>query len=134
MYLQFLVKTRKWFSYNILNSRIVNFTGDGQNKANVLPNNGEKTWGACCPELVAFFGSCQYCYMTGSETLRFILKVSDPVIWQLILLLRQVVELVCAPTLSESQAAYMKVLIEEYIETRHLLFPFKKLRPKHHYL
>lgn len=38
----------------------------------------------------------------------------------------------CAPALSESQVAYMKVLIEEYIETRHLLFPLKKLRPKNH--
>lgn len=55
-------------------------------------------------------------------------------VWQLALLLRQVVELVCAPALSESQVAYMKVLTEEYIETRHLLFPLKKLRPKHHYL
>lgn len=40
----------------------------------------------------------------------------------------------CAPTVSESQVAYMKSLIEEYIETRHVLFPMTKLRPKHHYL
>ncbi len=40
----------------------------------------------------------------------------------------------CAPTLSESQVAYMKVLIEEYLEMRHLLFPLTWLRPKHHYL
>lgn len=52
-------------------------------------------------------------------------------VWEFILLLRQVVELVCAPTVSESQVAYMKILIEEYIETRQALFP---LRPKHHYL
>jgi len=58
-----------------------------------------------------FFGSCQYCYMTGSETLRM-------KFWQLILLLRQWVSFSFD---LESQAAYMKVLIEEYIETRRLL-------------
>lgn len=45
------------------------------------------------------------------------------VVWEFILLLRQVVELVCAPTVSESQVAYMKILFEEYIETRQALFP-----------
>lgn len=36
--------------------------------------------------------------------------------------------------MSESQVAYMKVLIEEYLETRHILFPLTRMRPKHHYL
>lgn len=44
------------------------------------------------------------------------------------------VELACAPTLSESQVAYMKVLTEGYLETRHILFPLTRLRPKRHYL
>lgn len=54
--------------------------------------------------------------------------------WELVLLLRELVEFVCAPRLSESQIAYMKDLIELYVESRQELFPRVKLRPKHHYL
>lgn len=106
MYLQFLVKTRKWFSYDVLNSRIVHFTGESQNKANVLPNNGTKLGGHAAQNwwLLRFLAILLH------DRIR---DLKDEV-WQHILLLRQVVELVCAPALSESQAAYMKVLIEEY--------------------
>jgi len=126
MYLQFLVKTRKWFSYDVLNSRIVHFTGESQNKANILPNNGTKLGGHAAQN----WWLLRFLPILLHDRIR---DITDEV-WQLILLLRQVVELVCAPALSESQAAYMKVLLEDYIETRHLLFPLKKLRPKHHYL
>ncbi|KAF1379433.1 hypothetical protein PFLUV_G00176010 [Perca fluviatilis] len=126
MYLQFLVKSRKWFSYDVLNRRIVTFRGESQNKANVVPTNGTKLGGH----------AAQNWWLLRFLPVLLHDKVRDAKdeIWQLVLLLRQVVELVCAPAVSESQAAYMKVLIEEYIETRHLLFPLKKLRPKHHYL
>ena len=55
-------------------------------------------------------------------------------VWQLILLLRELTEFVCAPSLSESQIAYIKVLIEEYVEMRQEVFQYVNLRPKHHYL
>ena len=57
---------------------------------------------------------------------------ADNAVWQLVLLLRDSVE--TPPSLSESQIAYMKVLTEEYVETRQDLFPHSNLRPKHHYL
>lgn len=126
MYLQFLVKTRKWFSYDVLNSRIVTFKGESKNKANVLPTSGTKLGGH----------AAQNWWLLRHLPILLDDRVRDrkDEVWQLILLLRQVVELVCAPTLSESQVAYMKVLIEEYLETRYILFPLTQLRPKHHYL
>lgn len=48
--------------------------------------------------------------------------------------LRKLVEFVSAPSLSESQIVYTKVLVEEYVEMRQELFPQVNLRPKHHYL
>ena len=51
-----------------------------------------------------------------------------------LLLLRELVEFVCSADLSETQVAYMKILIEEYVETQKTLFPHHRLRPKHHYL
>lgn len=58
---------------------------------------------------------------------------ADNAVWQLVLLLREIVEFVCAPSLSESQIANMTVLIEEYVDMGKELFPHANLRPKHHY-
>lgn len=58
----------------------------------------------------------------------------DNEVWQLILQLREIVELVCAPAITAGQVAYLKVIIEEYIYDRKKLFPDHPLKPKHHYL
>ena len=55
-------------------------------------------------------------------------------VWKLILLLREIVSYVCAPTITADQIAYLNVLIEEYIQSRVELFPQHPLKPKHHYL
>ena len=63
-------------------------------------------------------------------------RIADPdnAVWVMVLLLRELVEFVCAPILSEPQIAYMKGLIQQYVEMRKELFPLVRLRPKHHYL
>lgn len=64
-------------------------------------------------------------------------RIKDPVdnqVWQLCLKLREVVELICAPKISQGQIAYLKILIEDYIQSRSTLFPDSPLKPKHHYL
>lgn len=55
-------------------------------------------------------------------------------IFMTMMLLRTVVEYVVAPKIALGQIAYMKILIEEYLERRRRLFPEVPLRPKHHYL
>jgi hypothetical protein len=55
-------------------------------------------------------------------------------VYQALLLLRSVCELIMAPSISLGQVAEMKVLIEDYIERRSCLFPDVRIRPKHHYL
>ena len=55
-------------------------------------------------------------------------------VWQLVLLLRQMVELICAPVASDETVAVMKDCIEEYIENRLHCFPEHKLKPKHHFV
>jgi len=54
--------------------------------------------------------------------------------WQLLLLLREIVELVCAPKITLTQILYLSRLVMLYIEDRLRLFPHVPLRPKHHYL
>jgi hypothetical protein len=58
----------------------------------------------------------------------------DEDVWQLLLLLRCICELCCAPKISLSQVLYLQHLIDEYLENRQKLFPNVPLRPKHHYL
>ena len=43
---------------------------------------------------------------------------TNDMVWHEILLLREIVELVCAPEISVAQVAYLKVLIEEYLDER----------------
>jgi len=53
--------------------------------------------------------------------------------WQMLILLREIVELICAPKVSFAQILYLNRLIQEYIEDRSRLFPSVPLRPKHHF-
>lgn len=59
-------------------------------------------------------------------------KVQDPKdnVWQLVLQLKYIVDLICAQQISEAQVAYLDVLIQEYLEIRKALFPDINLRPK----
>jgi adenosine/AMP kinase len=54
--------------------------------------------------------------------------------WRLLLLLREIVELVCAPKISKNQILYLNRLVKLYLEDRVHLFPDCPVRPKHHYL
>lgn len=54
-------------------------------------------------------------------------------IWQLTILLKELVELICAPPFLWL-VTFLNVLIPEYLQTRKYLFPSHKLKPKHHYL
>jgi hypothetical protein len=55
-------------------------------------------------------------------------------VYQCLLLLRSVVELVMSPSISVGQVAQMKVMIEDYLHRRKSLFPDVPLRPKHHFM
>ena len=43
--LQFLIKTKQWFSYELLNNRLRSFPGESTNKPNAVPSNGAKFGG-----------------------------------------------------------------------------------------
>lgn len=60
--------------------------------------------------------------------------VDDDPCWKLIKLLNDISALILSVKLSLNQLAYLKYLIEEYMELRVQMFPNDKLRPKHHYL
>lgn len=55
-------------------------------------------------------------------------------LWKMVILLREVCNIVLSIKLHIGQIAYLKYLVEEYLDMRVKLFPNIKLRPKHHYL
>jgi hypothetical protein len=58
---------------------------------------------------------------------------TDDKVWQLVLLMRDVVELVCAPTVSMQLVVAMSDKIEEYTESRIFGFPEVPHRSKHNF-
>jgi hypothetical protein len=58
---------------------------------------------------------------------------SDPV-WEELILLRGIVELVCAPVISENQVVWLMQLIKHYLKQRTDLFTDTPMTPKHHLL
>lgn len=55
-------------------------------------------------------------------------------VWMLVLHLRQICSLICAPAVSLGQIALLQEKINEYLSLRVKCFPNIKLRPKHHYI
>jgi hypothetical protein len=127
--IHYFVRTAKWFSYDLLNSRIQQFPYEGQDarsKPCELPVSGVRLGGQAAQNwsLLRLFGMIVY---------GLVKDVNDPV-WSLYLNLCDLVALVCAPRIEMGQLSLMKTLIEDYLECRLRLFPEKGLRPKHHYL
>lgn len=77
-------------------------------------------------------GACLDCYLSWWAIGLKILVTHE--VCQLILQLKEIVELVCAPAITAGQVAYLKVIIKDYIYYRKRLFPGHLLKPKHHYL
>ena len=127
--IRYFVHVKKWFTYNQLNRSISQFQfrgGDVNNKPNDVSENGEKIGGHAVQNwcLLRIFP-----ILVGDRVTDY----SDEV-WELVLLLRQIVEYICAPKINEGDVAYLHVLIENYLYLRYKLFPDKSLKPKHHYL
>jgi hypothetical protein len=126
-----LVKVQKWFTYVELNARIEQFQfvgADADSKPVAISSSpdskklsGQAAQNWCLLRL--------FPVIIGDR----VTDVDNPV-WHLLLTLRRVVELVCAPCISDNQIAEMKDVIEEYIYYRQALFPEHTLKPKHHYL
>ena len=127
--LKYFVKDKKWFSYAELN-RLVNqfkyLASDSGNKPNDISAGGAKIGGHaaqnwCLLRLIPLI-------LAGR------IVDYDDAVWQLLLQLREIVCIVCAPAVTPGQVAYLKVVTEDYIDMHATLFPDTRLKPKHHYM
>ena len=129
LFLHYFIKTKKLFTYDQLN-RIINkfkyIGADADSKPCDLKDNAEKLSGHAVQN---------WCFIRLLPILigDRILDKNDSV-WCLMLLLRNIVELVCAPSISENQVAWLQELIRDYLQQRCELFPDHPVTPKHHFL
>lgn len=130
--LKYLVKEKKWLNLTALNKRLEVFayaTSDCKPAhlhatLDRLSGSASQNW--CLLRLLPLI--IWFEHDTSDR------EIYDDDVYRLLIQLRDLVQFVVAPSLSPGQVAYMKVLIEEYIEQRHSLFSNIPLRPKHHYL
>lgn len=127
--LKYFITKKRWFTYVELNRSITLFLYCGFDKNNKLSEininsdtlNGHAVQNWCFIRLLPL--------IIGSK-----IKEYDDNVWMLLLQLRDIIEYVCAPQICESAVAYLSIMIDEYLEDRHRLFPDCKMKPKHHYL
>lgn len=62
------------------------------------------------------------------------LEKLDENFWSLVLNLKEIVEIICAPKININQVACLNGLIEDYVDFCRINFPQSKFKPKHHYL
>jgi hypothetical protein len=129
LYLEYFVTTKKWFTYSFLNRKIRLFVFRGS-ESNDRPAYVNEQTGKIVGHAV------QVWHLIRFFPLLIGLKIKDTSdsVWQLVVSLRRLVELVCAPVVSYELVAEMKLVIEDYLEGRVSLFQNVKLKPKHHFL
>ncbi len=123
------MKEKHWFTYEFINKNILSAKSKGYEAAdrpaliNVqsgkLIGHAVQTW-----VFLRFLP-----ILIGNE----IVDTGDK-IWALVLLLREIVELICSPKISMRQIAIMKDRTEEYLQSRFTEFPNEPLKPKHHFI
>ncbi|CAN7937448.1 unnamed protein product [Ixodes hexagonus] len=128
LFIRHFIETRDWFSLKYLNFRITSFKflrSDRTRKPCEVNIQGNKLVG----ETVKTWNLLRLLPLFVSHKVD--MKYSD---WCLYLTLRKVVDIICAPKVSEEIVAYLHVLVEQYLADRKELFPMVPLKPKHHYL
>jgi hypothetical protein len=129
LYLAYFVNAKKWFTYAFLNHKIQTFAFRGT-EANDRPAVVNVQSGKIIGHAVQVWSLIRFLpLLIGLK----ISDASDPV-WRLVIDLRRLVELVCAPVVSYELIAEMDCVIEEYLQKRVELFPAEKLKPKHHFM
>lgn len=121
--------SKKYFSLEHLNKSILGFPykwSDKTNKPHAIPHTFSQTIRGNAHENWAL--------------LRFLPFIIGPLVpeddkaWQILMALKDVVELLVAPTHTEESIAYLECKISEHRKRYQELFPHMQLLPKHHYL
>nr|XP_020445017.1 uncharacterized protein LOC109953925 [Monopterus albus] len=124
-----LLISKKYFSLELLNKSIMSFPykwSDKTNRPHMIPHNFSKTIGGNAHENWALI---RFLPFTIGH-----LVPEDEMAWQILMDLKDIVELLVSPTHTEDSIAYLECKISEHRKRYQELFPTLQLLPKHHYL
>lgn len=121
-----------WFTFELLNSRLNNVEVNGK-KIMFIPNVTDKSK-SISKKLTGSASQIKALLMVLPLAIADCVQDIHDNVWKMILKLRDVCNMVCAPALSGDQLIELKNSIEDYITLRLKCFPKVKLRPKHVYL
>ena len=126
-----LLISKKYFSLDTLNKVILGFPYKGEDKTNrphIVPEtfSTRNTIGGNAAENWTLLRLLPF--MIGD-----VLPDSEPV-WQIILDLKEIVELAVAQIHTEESIGYLQFKISDHRQKYQEVFPNRKLLPKHHYL
>lgn len=127
--LEYLVKGKKWFTFNELNHQVRQFKfcwADNHSMPAIVNVKGKKLGGQAM-ENYAFMRFMRF-FMSHK-----ILDLDDEV-WTMINLLHEICLIVMAPAIAKEQLSRLQLTIEHYLELHHDLFPSEVLKPKHQFL
>ena len=127
VYLNYFCKNKKYFNLDFLNRRIDSFKFKGRDNT-VRPSHVEhgKPLNGSASQIWCFLRFLPV-FLSG--------KVNEnDEVWQIVLLLRQVCELIFALSLTEKQVSVMNNKIWEYLHQRRQVFPQESFKPKHHFI
>ena len=128
LYINYFV-AHKWFDIRYINYKLTHFKFlllNASSKPPLLPNNCKRLPGNASQNwcMLRFFSLLVYDKV----------KDYDNLVWCLYLKLREIVEIVCSPSILICDTVYLKHLVEWYVEHRVKMFSNVPLRPKHHFL
>jgi len=121
--------TRGFFDISTLNHRIQTFDYGFADKANKPP-----VISSLNVDMLPFDAAQMWC-MSRVLALAVGDKVpEDDNCWYFYLIMRDIVDIVMAPAVSDADLNALRVLVSEYLELHVLLFPNNSLKNKHHHL
>lgn len=128
LFIKYFVK-QKWFTWDQLNGRIDTFqysTQDKKDKPIEIDPSKKRVVGQASQiwTLIRLFP------LIINDKIK---NPKDPV-WEALLVLCEIIDIVCSPKLRKSYVPYVDKTINKYLVARSRLFPRIKLRPKHHYV
>ena len=130
--LDHLIKDKQLFSFKAFNVAVKKFSFKGSDlnsKPNSINENADNIGGHAMQNWCLL----RFMPLIVCEVLNVDIDDSDSV-FNMLLLLHEIVEIVVAQAIDEANIASLSVLVECYLTERSKCFPNERVRPKHHYL
>lgn len=130
IFIEYFVSSKKYFTYKHLNKLINRFSYSAEDRNN-MPSSVNINAVKLSGQAVQNWTFLRLLPLIVGERVKFPWKDD---VWLLLLHLRRIVNIICAPKITTNLIAILRQLIIDYLDLRQHHFPDHSLLPKHHYL